>query len=293
MVQRETKQYWKCRDRTLAFGERPLIMGILNVTPDSFSDGGRHFETQQAVDWGLRMADDGADILDVGGESTRPGAAEVSPEEEAARVVPVVEALHGKTEAAISVDTMKAPVARQALDVGACIINDVSALSHDPDMPAAARDTGAGVVLMHMQGTPRTMQQNPRYDDVVAEVAGFLESRVAGLVAEGLDRDTMAVDPGIGFGKTVAHNVELLARLDALKAIGVPVVVGLSRKSFLGKLTGREVDERLAGSLSALVFCLLNGADVMRVHDVRESLDAMKVAGILDGRKRGEDVFFE
>lgn len=278
---------WKCRDRTLMLDGMPLIMGVLNVTPDSFSDGNRYFDRERAVARGLTMVEEGADIIDIGGESTRPDAPTVEVGDELERVIPVIEELAGRTDTVISVDTMKGAVAQQAIEAGTRIINDVSALTHDPDMPEIARESGVGVVLMHMLGTPRTMQNDPQYNDVVAEVSNYLKSRVDDLLAKGLDRKTLAVDPGIGFGKTVEHNVRLLANLDAVGACGLPVVVGLSRKSFLGKLTGRNVDERLAGSLAALAFCVLNGAHVMRVHDVKESCDAARIASILKEKHAG------
>lgn len=272
---------WKCRDRKLVLGGGPLIMGILNVTPDSFSDGGRFLDSEKAVGQGLRMAAEGAAIIDVGGESTRPGAEEVSSEEELARVIPVIRRLAAETGLAISVDTTKAVVAREALKAGAHIINDVSALSHDAHMPQVAQEYGAGVVLMHMQGTPRTMQNNPEYSDVVRDVTSYLTGRADRLINAGLERATLAIDPGIGFGKTLEHNLQLLAGTGALVRTGYPVVIGLSRKSFLGRLTGCEVGERLAPGLSALAFCVLNGAHVMRVHDVKESVHAAKVAWAL------------
>jgi dihydropteroate synthase len=264
---------------------RPLLMGILNVTPDSFSDGGLYLDRDRAVTQGLRMVEEGADIIDVGGESTRPGAEPVHADEESGRVVPVIEELGRRTGVVLSVDTMKAVVARRAIGSGAHIINDVSALTHDPHMAEVAAESGSGVVLMHMQGTPRTMQKDPRYEDVVAEVRAFLADRLDRLAAAGIARDAMAVDPGIGFGKTVEHNVRLLSHLEALGETGRPVVVGLSRKSFLGRLTGRETGERLAGSLAALAFCVMNGAHVMRVHDVKESFDALRVAAALSAGK--------
>lgn len=264
-------------------------MGILNVTPDSFSDGGTYADDKAAVRHGLEMADLGADIIDVGGESTRPGAEEVPEAEEIDRVIPVIEQLRQATDKLISVDTMKAGVARRALASGADIINDVSALTRDPAMAAVARETGAGVILMHMQGTPRTMQKQPAYEDVVADVSRMLAARVGALVDQGLDRATLAVDPGIGFGKTAEHNVQLLGNLPALTALHLPLVVGLSRKRFLGSITGRHVHDRLAGSLAALVFCVLNGAHVMRVHDVDASRDAVRVATALLAVKRRDD----
>jgi len=277
-MKKEKTLLWKCRQQALEIGPRPLIMGILNVTPDSFSDGGRFFDPQAAVDRGLRMLREGADIIDVGGESTRPGAAAVSAEEELARVVPVIQALAKAPGAVLSIDTMKAGVARRAVEAGARIINDVSALTNDPDMPGVAKESGAGVILMHMRGTPRTMQRDPRYADVVTDIRDYLKARVEALTAGGMAFETMAVDPGIGFGKTLEHNLSLLANLKTLAALGRPVVVGLSRKSFLGKLTGCEVNDRLASSLAGLVFCILNGAHILRVHDVKESRQAATVA---------------
>jgi dihydropteroate synthase len=279
---------WHCRDRILRFGERPLVMGILNVTPDSFSDGGCFHDPGQAVRHGLEMVEQGADIIDVGGESTRPGAAAVAPEEEMRRVIPVVEALCGMADCAVSVDTTKPDVARAALRAGAHIVNDVSALADD-GMAWVVRESGAGAVLMHMRGTPRTMQQDPRYEDVVQDIRAYLAGRVAALDAGGVRRECLALDPGIGFGKTVEHNLRLLASLDRLAELGLPVVVGLSRKSFLGTLTGRGVEARLAGSLAGVVFSVLHGAHVVRVHDVAESRDAVTVAAALARMREEQD----
>lgn len=272
---------WKCRDRVLTFRDRPLIMGILNVTPDSFSDGGLFEEADRAVARGMAMFEEGADIVDVGGESTRPGAAAVSVEEELRRVVPVVRELCRRSGRPVSVDTMKAEVAAQALECGACIVNDVSALTWDEGMPAVAARFGAGVVLMHMAGTPGTMQQNPQYGDVVAEICAWLAGRVESLVRAGFDRETLAVDPGIGFGKTVEHNLALIAGLDALADGGRPVVLGASRKSFIGRLTGCPVEQRLPGSLAVAALGVFKGAGVVRVHDVKESLQAVQIAAAL------------
>ena len=273
---------WRCRERVLSLGDRPLIMGILNVTPDSFSAGGRDASPDAAIARGLALARDGADIVDVGGESTRPGAEPVGAAEEIRRIAPVVEALaaavRGAAEAPlISIDTRKAAVAETALAAGASIVNDVTALTGDPAMPDMARRYEAGVVLMHMRGEPATMQKNPAYDNAAHDVADTLAARVRTLCAAGFDAATLAVDPGIGFGKTLEHNLHILARLDLLLDLGRPVVIGLSRKSFLGKLTGREVNERLAGSLAALVLAAMGGAHVLRVHDVKESADAARV----------------
>ncbi len=268
---------WQCGSRALVCGGQPLVMGILNVTTDSFSDGGRYLDVEAAVAHGLRMVADGAAIIDVGGESTRPGAVVVPSAEEERRVAPVVAALAARTSALISVDTRKAVVARAALAAGACIVNDVSALTYDPAMAGVARETGAGVVLMHLQGTPQTMQDDPRYDDVAAEVAAYLAARLAAAVAAGLRPAALAVDPGIGFGKTVDHNLALLRALPRFGAAGRPVVVGVSRKRFLGALTGRPPEERLAGGLAAAAWCAWQGADVLRVHDVRPTCDALRV----------------
>ena len=268
---------WLCRGRELRVDKQPLIMGILNVTPDSFSDGGRYVDEATAVEHGLAMIADGADIVDVGGESTRPGAAAVPEDEECRRVIPVVRALVAQTKTPISIDTTKAGVARKALDAGAAIVNDVSALTGDPDMAAAARDSRAGIVLMHMQGAPRTMQDNPVYANVVEDVAAYLAARLAAAERAGIDPGALVVDPGIGFGKTPEHNVELLAGVARFREMRRPVLVGLSRKRFLGILTGREVGERLIGSLAAAAYCLVRGVDILRVHDVRETRDVVRV----------------
>jgi dihydropteroate synthase len=256
----------------------PLVMGIVNVTPDSFSDGGLFLDADAAIAHGRELLGEGADILDIGGESTRPGAEPVGADEEIGRVIPVIEALTADA-ARISIDTTKAEVARRALDAGATIVNDVSALRFDPELAAVAADAGATVVLMHMLGEPRTMQDDPRYDEVVSDIKRFLEDRIAYAVREGVAEENIWVDPGIGFGKTVDHNLELIARLDEIEAIGRPVVFGASRKSFLGKLTGRQVDERLAGTIAVNIMAYERGARVFRVHDVAPTVDALKVAG--------------
>jgi dihydropteroate synthase len=257
----------------------PLIMGVVNVTPDSFSDGGLFLDADAAVEHGLRLVDEGADILDVGGESTRPGAEPVGEEEERERVLPVVERLARDAGARLSIDTTKLAVARAALDAGATLVNDVSAFRFDPGMAALVAETGAGCCLMHMLGEPRTMQQDPRYDDVVSDVKAFLEERLAFAVSEGIEEERVWLDPGIGFGKTVEHNLELLRRLDEIVAIGRPVVVGTSRKSFLGKLVGgRDEGQRLPGTIATNVLALERGASVFRVHDVAQNADALAVA---------------
>jgi dihydropteroate synthase len=256
----------------------PLVMGIVNVTPDSFSDGGLFLDAAAAIAHGRELLAEGADILDIGGESTRPGAEPVAADEEIRRVVPVIEAL-AADGARVSIDTTKAEVAQRALQAGATIVNDVSALRFDPELAGAAADAGATVVLMHMLGEPRTMQDDPRYDEVVSDIKRFLEQRIEYAVGEGVAEEDIWVDPGIGFGKTLAHNLELIARLDEIVAIGRPVVFGASRKSFLGKLTGRQVDERLAGTIAANIIAYEHGARVFRVHDVAPTVDALKVAG--------------
>jgi dihydropteroate synthase len=254
------------------------LMGIVNVTPDSFSDGGRFLEPEAAIAHGRRLAGEGADILDVGGESTRPGADPVRTEEELRRVLPVVEALAASGHR-VSIDTTKLEVARAALEAGATIVNDVSAFRFAPELGGLVADTGADCCLMHMLGEPRTMQADPRYGDVVSDVRAFLEERLAFAVSEGVPEERVWLDPGIGFGKTVEHNLELLRRLGEIVAIGRPVVVGTSRKSFLGKLTrgGAEAD-RLPGTIATSVLALVRGASIFRVHDVAAVSDALEVA---------------
>jgi len=256
----------------------PQIMGILNVTPDSFSDGGEWFDFAEAVDHGRVLVAEGADILDVGGESTRPGADPVTLDEELRRVVPVVRALRD-TGAQLSVDTMKLTVAEAAVEAGATLVNDVTAFRHDPELAGFVADRGCDCCLMHMLGEPRTMQVDPRYDDVVDDVRAFLEARVEFAVGEGVREEKIIVDPGIGFGKTLRHNLELLRRLEEIVAIGLPVVIGTSRKSFLGRLTGREdPHDRVAATVATTVLALERGAKVFRVHDVAPTKDALTVA---------------
>ncbi len=257
--------------------ERPSIMGILNVTPDSFSDGGRFDEPDAGLQQARRMLAEGAAIIDVGGESTRPGAGLVDSEAEIRRVVPVIEALRLESDCLISIDTSKPDVMEAAVAAGAGMINDVRAL-REPGALEMAAALGVPVCLMHMQGQPDTMQREPQYVDVVADVLDFLAERVAACEKAGIPRELLIVDPGFGFGKTPDHNVELLARLREFSALGLPVLVGLSRKSTLGALTGRDVDDRLAASVAAAAIACLNGADILRVHDVAESRDATRVA---------------
>ena len=261
---------------TLAL-ERPRIMGVVNVTPDSFSDGGSFSSTQAAIDHGLRLVDEGVDLLDVGGESTRPGAAPVDEAEELRRVLPVIEALAARAGVPVSVDTSKPRVMREALAAGAAMVNDVLALRAEGALEAVA-DAGAAAVLMHMQGEPRTMQAAPQYDDVVGEVHRFLADRLLACQFAGIDKSRLVVDPGFGFGKTLAHNLDLLRGLDRFATLGVPVLAGLSRKSMIGALTGREAPrERLHGSVAAALIAVQRGALIVRVHDVAATGDALAV----------------
>ena len=269
---------WRCRDRELSLGERTLVMGIVNVTPDSFSDGGMFDGADAAVKHGLRLLEEGADLLDVGGESTRPGSDPVSADEERARVLPVIEGLRREApEVVLSVDTRKAEVARDALAAGADVVNDIAA-GADPAMFGAVAGSGAGMVLMHMQGEPKTMQQDPHYDDVVTEVRAFLAERVEAAAAAGIGRDRLCVDPGIGFGKRLEDNVELLREIGSFRDLEAAVLAGVSRKRFLGELSGvDDPAERLEGTLAAVAWCAAQGVDVVRVHDVAQSVRALAV----------------
>ena len=258
------------------------LMGVVNVTPDSFSDGGLYLDPEAAVAHGRDLAAAGAEILDVGGESTRPGAEPVGEEEELRRVIPVIDGLVA-ANCRVSVDTSKAAVAAAALDAGAEIVNDVTALRGDPEMASLCAERGATVVLMHMLGEPRTMQQDPRYDDVVADVKAFLAERLGAAVAAGIDEDRVWLDPGIGFGKTGAHNMELLRRLGELCELGRPLVIGTSRKSFIGGVDGSPADQRLGGTIATSVLAAAEGADVLRVHDVAEVRQALAVAAAVLG----------
>ena len=283
----DSRDEWRLRDRVLHPGRTPLVMGVVNVTPDSFSDGGRFAATEAAVAHGLELARQGADILDIGGESTRPGAAPLDLDEELRRVIPVVRELATRTDLPLSVDTYKAETARQALEAGAHVINDITALQGDLDMAAVVRDSGAGLVLMHMQGSPPTMQQNPTYDDVTAEVTKFLETRLQAAADVGIAGSRVVLDPGVGFGKTAEHNLELLARLAELRRLGRPVCLGVSRKGFLGKLLGRPLGERLAGSVAAVCHALAHdAAQIFRVHDAAETRDAVRLFQALKERQR-------
>jgi len=272
-----------CNGRALRL-DQPRIAGIINVTPDSFSDGGLHFDAGAAIAHGLWLVEEGADLLDVGGESTRPGADEVSTEEEMLRVVPVIEALAKQTSIPIAVDTSKAEVMRAAVAAGAGFINDIFALRRDGALDAAA-DLKVPVCLMHMQGEPRTMQQDPHYDDVVSDVRRFLAERIFACEMSGIDKKRIVVDPGFGFGKTLEHNLALLRALDQFSALGVPLLAGLSRKGMIGTLTGRENPaDRAAGSAAAALLAVQKGAVIVRVHDVAATRDALAVwQGVVSG----------
>jgi len=267
---------WRCGGRAFDVTRRALVMGVVNVTPDSFSDGGRYLDPAAALAHARRLVDEGADLIDVGAESTRPGAAPVVPELQIERLLPVIAPLAAEG-VCVSVDTASAEVARRAVEAGAEIINDVTALG-DPAMAGVAAAAEAGVVLMHMRGTPATMQQDPRYDDVVADVRVHLAARLAAARAAGIDAERIAVDPGIGFGKTLEHNVALLARLEELLPLGRPIVIGASRKSFLGRLTEADLEGRLEGGLAAAAIAVLQGARVIRTHDVGSTVKALRVA---------------
>jgi dihydropteroate synthase len=275
---------WKIRDREIDLSRRALVMGIINATPDSFSDGGSFLDPQAALAHGLRMVAEGAEILDVGGESTRPGAQGVSADEEIQRVLPVIRALRRESQVLISIDTSKAAVARAALDAGADIINDVTGLRGDPDMSALAASSKAGVVIMHMQGEPRTMQVSPAYDDVVSEVGEFFRQALAGAIASGIDPMCIALDPGIGFGKSPEHNRRLLAELSAFLPLGRPLLVGVSRKSFLGWLAGSAaMDDRFWPGVALTSLCRESGARILRVHDVKPHTEALRMTEAIIG----------
>ncbi len=276
---------WEACGRAIVAGGVPKVMGIVNVTPDSFSDGGMAGTLEGAVAYALRLIAEGADLLDLGGESSRPGAEPVPLDEELRRVIPVVEALRTLVTVPISVDTTKAEVARQALRAGASIVNDIRGLDGDPELSRLVAEAGAGVVLMHMAGTPRTMQVDPRYDDVVQEVRDDLARRIERAEASGIPRERIAIDPGIGFGKTLEHNLELLRNLDRFANLGCALLVGTSRKGFLGTLTGRPVGDRATASVVSSLVAVARGADVVRVHDVGPMVDAIKVWTALVGPK--------
>jgi dihydropteroate synthase len=275
---------WRLARRSLPYGARTLVMGVLNVTPDSFSDGGKFLSLDGAVSHARKMMEEGADIVDVGGESTRPGSEFVSEEEELRRVIPVIEILVKENSVPISIDTTKSNVARAALDAGAEIVNDISGLRFDPSIADEVAKSRAGLVLMHSRGTPKTMQQLPPVVDILSDVIDGLKQSVLIAGEHGVTRESIAIDPGIGFGKTVAQNVELIARLRDLAGAftDLPILIGPSRKSFIGKLLGgAPADQRLYGTIAAVVAAVLNGAHIVRVHDVKEAVDAVRVAEVL------------
>ena len=277
--------HWQLRTRRLDLPRRPLVMGILNVTPDSFSDGGQFDNLRAALNHGVRMAAEGADLIDIGGESTRPYSEPISAEDELRRVLPVVQGLAERVGAVLSIDTSKALVAKEALAAGAEVINDVTALTGDPGMIEVALETGAGVCAMHMRGTPQTMQVQPVYDDVVAEIFAYLQRRRDALLAAGIDRDRLALDPGIGFGKTHEHNLTLLNHCHRFHALGCPLLVGHSRKGYIGKVLGDKLADRMAGTLGVSLSLARQGVQVLRVHDVgptHEALLLFEATGGLD-----------
>lgn len=276
---------WQCGETCLQFGQRPHFMGILNVTPDSFSDGGRFTDLEAAVLHARQLELDGADFIDVGGESTRPDSQPVTVEEELRRVIPVIEALQGEIHIPISIDTTKSEVARQAVAAGARIVNDISGLTFDPAMSRVCADTGAGVVVMHIQGTPQTMQQNPHYENVVEEVHAFLGRRLDQLQREGIPREAMIIDPGIGFGKTAQHNLELLAAVPRLRSMGRPVLIGHSRKRFLSKILGRPINEASLGTVGVSLAAIQLGADILRLHEIVPTRDCwLAWSAVMEGR---------
>ena len=270
-----------CRGKTLTLGTNTHVMGILNVTPDSFSDGGNYLDVQQAIVHAETMVAEGATLIDIGGESSRPGASPVSVNEELARVLPVVRALADTVDVLLSVDTYKAEVARRALEAGAHVVNDITALCSDPNMAATVAEMEAGVVLMHMKGTPRTMQQAPEYNDVVNEVCAWLKKKIQNAEAQGVAPERIIIDPGIGFGKTTKHNLELLKRLSEFRALKKPLLIGTSRKSFIGKILEVPVTERVEGTAATVCWAIAHGADIVRVHDVKANVRAAQMTDAL------------
>jgi dihydropteroate synthase len=275
---------WRCRERTITVGERTLIMGILNVTPDSFSDGGRFHDVNDAVRHVLQMEADGADIIDIGGESTRPGAQPVDEKEELARVIPVIAACAPKVRIPVSVDTYKSTVAKQAIEAGAVIVNDISGLRYDPRLAPLVATTGAGIVLMHIRGTPRNMQQDPQYNNLLEDIRLYLQQSREMAVNAGVAGESIVIDPGIGFGKRTEHNFQIIQELASLAALNCPILVGPSRKSFIGNTLKLPVDQRVEGTAAAVTACILNGAHIVRVHDVKEMKRVAVIADAIRGK---------
>jgi len=276
----------QARQRVIGLAGRPLLLGIVNVTPDSFSDGGRYFDSEAAVAHAVRLVEEGADMLDIGAESTRPGAVPVEATEERRRLIPVVRAIAKAVAVPISIDTSKASVAKAAINEGAVIVNDVTGLRGDPAMVDLIAQTGAGIVLMHMQGTPQTMQQAPEYQDVVEDVAAFLSERARYAIGRGVAQSQIILDPGIGFGKVLVQNLDLLGQLSRFIQLGYPLLIGPSRKSFIGQLTGQPVEDRAWGTAAAVAIAVEQGAHILRVHDVRAMRDVVEVAAAITRRKK-------
>lgn len=276
----------RCRNRTLPLGERTLLMGVLNVTPDSFSDGGLYFDQDKAIAHGLRMVEEGADLIDVGGESTRPESKPLALEEELKRIIPVIEALAGKVDVPISIDTYKSEVASRAIDAGARIINDISGLHFDPAVAKVAAKHDTPLVLMHIRGTPETMQKDVHYRSTLSEILQSLRESIQKAESSGMDPDQIIIDPGIGFGKTLEHNLLIIKHLSEFRVLGKPILLGTSRKSFIGKILNAEVDQRLEGTLSTIAIGVLNGAHIIRCHDV---LPAKKVIAVADAIRKVEE----
>jgi len=275
---------FRIKGEELELGQRTLLMGVLNVTPDSFSDGGLYFDRQLAIERALQMVEEGADIIDIGGESTRPFSEPTPLEEELRRVIPVIEAVAPKISIPISIDTYKAKVAFEALQAGASIVNDISGLRFDPEMVKIVAESGAGLIVMHIKGTPKTMQLDPHYDDVMDEIKSYLKESIEKAESEGVHPESIVVDPGIGFGKKLHHNLEIFRRLNELEELGKPILVGPSRKSFIGEILGLPVSERLYGTLGAVAYCALKGVHIVRVHDVKA---ARQVVDIIDAIESG------
>ncbi|MBC7231135.1 MAG: dihydropteroate synthase [Actinobacteria bacterium] len=278
----------KLGGREYDLDRRTLVMGVVNVTPDSFSDGGLFHDPRAAVEHALRLEEEGADILDIGGESTRPGSDFVTLDEELRRVMPVLEGIMDRVGIPVSIDTTKAEVARQALAAGCAMVNDISAMRLDPEMPGLVADKGVPVCLMHMRGMPKDMQVDPRYDDVVGEIAAFLRERAQAAVEAGVDPSAILVDPGIGFGKTLEHNLEILRRLGEFRSLGYPILLGTSRKSFIGRILDLPEDQRVEGTAASVALGIAGGADIVRVHDVREMARVVRVTDAILGKGRGE-----